>query len=156
MAAACAAGICLSAAVQAAAANSQNSTLEARAAGAERVVVAVVRGIASEWRQTDRGDRLIVSRIELEVSENLKGPASRAVWFEMEGGTLDGLTLQVSSLPQLASGERAVFFLDSAARGVLVPHLRGQGILALDEADRVRGTNLGLDELRARVRAVTQ
>ena len=130
----------------------QMATLEERSAGAEKVVVATTRRVEPEWRTNEHGDRLIVSRVQLEVDETIKGKAEAAVWMELEGGTLDGLTLQVSSLPLLRPGERAVFFLNSTERGVSVPHLRGQGILLLDSNNIVRGTSLRLDEVRGRIR----
>jgi hypothetical protein len=136
----------------AAPAYAQNATLEQRVAGADRVVVATVRNVAPEWRENKFGDRLIVSRIQLEVSETLKGDQASTVWMEMEGGTLDGFTLQVSTLPRLSTGERGVFMLDAAERGVHTPHLRGYGILPLDDHDVIRGTSLRLDEVRNRVR----
>lgn len=134
------------------AANAQVVTLEERAASAERVVVATVRSVTPEWRENRFGDRLIVSRIQLDVAETLKGAPTSAVLMEMEGGTLDGMTLQVSSLPRMSEGERGVFFLDSAERGVHTPHLRGYGILPLNTYDVVPGSSLRLDEIRNRVR----
>ena len=134
--------------------DAQMATLEERVAGADSVVVATPRAIAPEWRQNQFGDRLIVSRIQLEVHETMKGSSAPTVWLEVEGGTLDGFTLQVSSLPLIREGERAVFMLDATSRGVHVPHLRGMGILKLDEYNVVRGTNLRLDEIRSRVRGM--
>jgi hypothetical protein len=128
------------------------ATLEERAAGAQEVVVATARAVNAEWRTNRFGDRLVVSRVELEVVERLKGNSGRTVWMEIDGGTVDGMTLQVSSLPRIVPGERAIFFLDSADRGTFVPHLRGQGILFLDDHDVIRGSSLRLDEIRARVR----
>ena len=131
------------------------ATLDERINGAEAVVVATVSSIASEWRQNAFGDRLIVSRVELAVHESLKGPATPSLWMEMEGGTLDGLTLRVSSLPLIQHpGERAVFFLDSISRGLYAPHLRGQGILFLDNEDVVRGSSLRLNDIRNRARGL--
>jgi hypothetical protein len=56
--------------------------------------------------------------------------------------------LRVSSLPTLTPGERAVFFLDRMSDGTFQPHLRGQGILKLDDQNFVKGTSLSLDEIR--------
>ena len=124
------------------AANGQVVTLEDRAASAERVVVATVRSVTPEWRENRFGDRLIVSRIQLDVAETLKGAPTSAVLMEMEGGTLDGMTLQVSTLPRMSEGER----------GVHTPHLRGYGILPLNTDDVVPGSSLRLGEIRNRVR----
>ncbi len=149
-----AAGVCLLSTV-ATAANGHVATLDERIQGSESVVVATVRSVTPEWRENEFGDRVIVSRLELAVDETLKGGATRTVWMELEGGTLDGLTLHVSSLPLVEQpGVRAVFFLDPASRGVYRPHLRGQGILFLDEENAVRGTSLRVDDIRTRARAL--
>ena len=133
----------------------QMERLDLRIEGAERIVVANVRDIAPEWRENEYGDRLIVSRVELEVGETLKGEGDQTVWMDVEGGTLDGLTLQVSHLPALAHGERAVFFLAPASsRGVHRPYDDGDGILSLDENDVVRGTTWRLDDIRGRARGL--
>jgi hypothetical protein len=134
------------------AASAQVATLDERVAGAQRVVVATARAVQPEWRENAHGDRLIVSRVQLDVEEVLKGAAERVIWLDVEGGTLDGLTLRVSSLPVIQGGERAVFFLDRGAGASHVPHLRGQGILFLDDQDVVRGSNLRLSEIRTRAR----
>jgi hypothetical protein len=130
------------------------ASLDERIAGAARVVVATTRSVEARWEQNAHGDRLIVSRFLLEVSETLKGGSGKAVWLDLDGGTLDGLTLRVSSLPSLQPGERAVFFLEPGTGVAFQPHLRGQGILRLDEQDMVRGTSLPLSEIRARARGL--
>jgi hypothetical protein len=135
------------------ASDAPTATLEQRAAGAHSVVVAKARSVSGSWRENAHGDRIIVSRILLEVEEALKGSASEAIWLDVDGGTLDGLTLRVSGIPLLQPGERAVFFLDAARSNVHTPYLRGQGILPLDSDSVVRGSNLGLNEIRNRVRA---
>ena len=134
----------------------RDTPLDVRARGAERVVVATARGVNPSWRQNIYGDRLIVSRVQLEVEETLKGAAARTLWMDVEGGSLDGLTLRVSDLPELKQGERAVLFLDSTDSGVLSPHLRGQGILKLDDSNIVRGSSLRLDDIRRTVRAISR
>jgi hypothetical protein len=135
-----------------AASGGQIASVDERISGAERVVVATARSVSPEWRENSHGDRIIVSRVRLDVSEALKGPGDRTVWLDVDGGTLDGLTLQVSGLPLIRPGERAVFFLDSAEGGVHIPHRRGQGILMLDDQDLVKGSSLRLGEIRSRAR----
>lgn len=130
--------------------------LDDRINGAEHVVVATARSVAAEWRQNQFGDRLIVSRVQLEVSEGLKGAASQIMWLELDGGTLDGYTLHVSSLPLMQAGDRAVFFLEASDRGVHTAHLGGQGILFLDTDDRLRGSSLRLGDVRNRARSLRQ
>jgi hypothetical protein len=119
-----------------------------RTRGADRVVVGRVTGITPEWRTNEYGDRLIVSVAHVAVAETLKGQAQPSVDVEVEGGTLDGVTLHVSDVAPIAVGDRAVFYLRRNTRGALVPHLRGQGLIKLDRAGRVPGTSLTLDTIR--------
>jgi hypothetical protein len=133
-----------------AASNGRIATLDERLSGAQRVVVASARSVDAGWRENSYGDRLIVSRVLLNVEETLKGSVtSKAIWMDLEGGTLDGFTLKVSDLPDLRPGERAVFFLDQGENGVAMPHLRGQGILKLDQDNMVTGSSLRLDVIRS-------
>jgi hypothetical protein len=139
--------------VVSAASNGRIATLDERITGAQRVVVASARSVDARWRENTYGDRVIVSRVLLDVEETLKGSASgNAIWMDLEGGTLDGFTLRVSDLPDLAAGERAVFFLDQGENGVAIPHLRGQGILKLDRDNVVTGSSLRLDAIRTLAR----
>jgi len=126
--------------------------LEERAQGASHIVVATVTSVTPRWAVNEFGDRLIVSRLSLRVEETMKGAAASDVSMDVEGGTLDGLTLRVSNLPALERGKRAVFYLNPAADGVYRPHLAGLGILELDDTGFVRGSNLDLATIRASVR----
>lgn len=121
--------------------------LAERIQGADVVVVATPSSVNASWRENSFGDRLIVSRYVLQVHETLKGRPAAAMSLDLEGGTLDGFTLRVSSAPTLVPGERAVFFLDGAP-GAYHAHLKGQGILKLDDEDVVRGSSLTLGEIR--------
>lgn len=134
-------------------AQDQPAPLAERARGAERVVVGRVQAVEPSWRVNEFGDRLIVSTLRIASEETLKGQPVSAVEVELEGGTLDGVTLKVSDLPAFSPGERAVFFLRQNARGRLVPHLRGQGLMKLDTANRVVGSALTLAEIRRAVAA---
>ena len=123
-------------------------------AGADTVVVARVESVSPVWQENSHGDRLIVSRVLLRVEETMKGAPASIQWIELPGGTLDGLTLHVSSLPSLAAGERAVFFLEpQGSQGLRSPRRNGQGILKLDANDRIPGSAVQLDDLRAAARA---
>jgi hypothetical protein len=122
--------------------------LAERTRGAERVVVGRVEAVDPVWQVNEFGDRLIVSIVRVAVSETLKGQAQATADVEVEGGTLDGLTLRVSDVSAFVPGERAVFYLVRSRRGALVPHLRGQGLLKLDRSDRVPGSSLTLDTIR--------
>jgi hypothetical protein len=127
--------------------------LAERARGAELVVVGRVARVESMWQVNEFGDRLIVSMVRVAVNETLKGQASPTLDVEMEGGTIGELSLHVSDQTSFSPGDGAVFYLKRNARGVLVPHLRGQGLLKLDTSDRVPGSSLTLGEIRRQVAA---
>jgi hypothetical protein len=124
-----------------------------RARGAEQVVVGRVSAVTPVWRDNDFGDRLITSVVRVVVDETLKGASQQSVDVEVEGGTIGSLTLRVSDLDTFAPGDRAVFYLTHNRRGALVPHLRGLGLQKLDQAGRVTGSSLTLDQIRREVRA---
>ena len=124
-----------------------------RARGADLVVVGRVTSVESAWRTNDYGDRLIVSVVHVAVDETMKGQAQPTMDVDVEGGTIGTMTLRVSDEQVFAPGERAVFFVRRSARGRLVPHLRGQGLLKLDRLNRVPGSSLTLDEIRRTVGA---
>jgi hypothetical protein len=139
---------CIGIAASARAQDSIPVPLAERARGAERVVVGRVTTVEPVWRTNEFGDRLIVSVVSVAVDETLRGPTQPTVTVEVEGGTIGDLTLHVSDLEPVATGDRAVFYLARNARGVFVPHLRGQGLLKLDRADRVRGSTITLADIR--------
>ena len=127
------------------------ATIQERAHGAERVVVASVADTTAAYERNQFGDNLIVTHARLAVEEAIKG-AGGPVTLAIEGGTVNGITLHVSSLPSLARGERGVFFLTPGPNGRFVPYLRGQGILKLDTTNHVKGTTVSLDDVRRMAR----
>jgi hypothetical protein len=124
-----------------------------RARGAEQIILGRVASVSPEWRVNDFGDRLIVSIVRVSVDETLKGFSQATVDVEVEGGTIGSLTLHVSDQQSFMRGDRAVFYLARSRRGTLVPHLRGQGTLKLDQASRVPASTITLDEIRRAVAA---
>ena len=124
-----------------------------RARGAKSVVVARTTEVTPVWQTNEFGDLLIVSQVQLQVEETLKGAAAGSLSLAVEGGTLNGVTLRVSGLPTMAVGERAVFFVDDAPDGTHKPHLKGLGILKLDSTDTVPGSSLHLRDIRGMVRS---
>lgn len=135
-------------AVPAAAVAQPPTSVPDRIRGSAQVVVAVVGEISASWQTNEFGDQLIVSNVRLHVEEALKGNPARVLDMEMLGGTVGDITMEVSSLPPLARGERAVFFLDTGRNGRLIPYRRGEGILKLDSQNRVNGTSLDLNRIR--------
>lgn len=127
--------------------------LPAQAKGARKVVVATVTDVQSSFGVNDHGDQLILSRVSVRVDETMKGPHEGTAVVTLEGGTVGDLTLSVSDMPEMAKGERAVLFLDDSPKNGQVPHGRGAGVMKLDENDRVEGTDLTIDDIRAAVKA---
>jgi len=121
-----------------------------RAHCAERVVVAVAMTVTPTWRTNSFGDRLIVSQVLLMVQETMKGATAGTLPMDLTGGTLNVVTLKVSSLPDLKPGERAIFFLDHEGSSN-VPYLKGLGILKLDQNNRVVDSSLQLADIRRMV-----
>jgi hypothetical protein len=119
-----------------------------RIAGAQRVVVAQAINTVPLWRRNEFGDQLIITHVTLQVEETLKGTPANVLTMDIEGGTLNGVTLKVSSMTTLAPGERGVFFLDQTPGGSHAPHLKGLGILKLDDNNIVHGSSLALGDIR--------
>jgi hypothetical protein len=102
----------------------------------------------------EHGDRIIISRALIYVEDSLKGSNRPILPVDVEGGTIGALTLSVSDMPTLRSGERAVFFLDATASpaGAYRPHRRGLGIMKLDRSNRIVGSSLTLNAVKSEVR----
>ena len=126
--------------------------IPAAARAAKKVVVATVTNVESEFDVNEYGDRLIVSHVSYRVEETLKGPSEPAGVVTLEGGSIGDLTLSVSDMPRMTRGERAVLFTQDSVQGRPVPHGRGRGVMKLDASDRVIGTTLTLDDVRAAVK----
>jgi hypothetical protein len=126
---------------------SHQAELKSRMKGAERAFVGRVTRMSPYMKRTDRGDVLIVSHVEMAVEEALKGQESGTAQMEIEGGTLNGVTMEVSDMPQMRPGLRAVVMLKQNMRGEMVPHQRGAGVLELEQ-EHVKNSDLWLDDVR--------
>jgi len=101
--------------------------------GAERIVVGTVEDTRAQFAQGEGGGRLIISTVTLSVRESLRGEASSTVAFQLEGGTVGDLALDVSDLPKLQRGHRGVFALRRSLSGDgWVPNRRSLGIVLMD------------------------
>ena len=120
--------------------------------GAGKVIVGRVVDVQPQFESNRFGDQLIVSHAVVEVTETLKGAPQSIVRVAVEGGTVGGLTLEVSDMPAMEIGDEAVMFLDAPAQGDATPHDRGRGIMKLDGRGRVRGGGPTLDEVKNQVR----
>jgi len=117
------------------------------------VVLATVTDVESEFGENAYGDRLILSQVRMQVNETMKGAHEGSLVVTLEGGTVGDLTLDVSDMPTMEKGERAVLFLSSTPGGSYVPSGRGAGVVKVDDDDRVVGENLTIDDVRAAVKA---
>ncbi|HVK60053.1 MAG TPA: hypothetical protein VM432_00835 [Bdellovibrionales bacterium] len=126
-------------------------SVEAQTDGSDQVAVVDVENLRSERAVNEHGDQLIVTHARLKVREMLKGRfKQQQPEMTIEGGTVDGVTLQVSDQPKLARGEQLVVFLKE--RGAKhTPYRRGQGVMRVKK-DRVEESNSALSEIRDRVR----
>jgi hypothetical protein len=116
--------------------------------------VATIQQVESIFDANEFGDQLIFSIASLRVDETLKGRPDRELTVRIEGGTVGDLTLDVSDVPTVQAGERAMFLLDSTPAGSHVPHDRGHGIIKIGDGGRVEGAEMTLEDLRAAVRAL--
>ena len=123
-----------------------------RVKGADRMIVGRVTDIRTSMIRNEFGDVIIMSETLLTVEETLKRQPAALVVVDVPGGTYGGYTQRWSSLPEVKRGDRAVFFMKRNGQGRYEPHLRGQGILALDEDDRVKGSSLSLEMIRTMAR----
>ena len=125
--------------------------------GASKVVVATADAVEPQWKRNSFGDQLIVSQVHLKVEETLQGAADGDLSMEIEGGTLNGVTMVVSSQQGVAAGERGVFMLDeSTSDSTYVPHFKGLGILKLNRSNRVQGSGVSLDVIRGLARQASK
>ena len=124
-----------------------------RAKGAAKVVVATVADVDAAFGDNSFGDRLILSHVTMQVDETMKGAHEGSIVVTLEGGTVGNLTLDVSDMPTMAKGQRAVLFLSSTPGGRYVPAGRGAGVMEVDANNRVVGEDLTIEEIRAAVKA---
>ena len=132
----------------------EKAELNRRLQGAEQAVVGTVVDVRPFFHRNQYGDELIVSRMSVRVSESLRGTPQSVVAMDVEGGTLNGLTLNVSDLPELKRGDRGVFLLHKDPTGLNVPQGRGAGILLVGANDTILGSSLTLGDVRRAAAAV--
>jgi hypothetical protein len=118
---------------------------------ADKVVIGQAKKITPRWATNSYGDQLIISQIEFTVEETLKGTPEATTTMDLEGGTLDGLTLDVSDMPKFKVGDKAVLFLDRIDSKTHKPLRRGLGIMKLDKENRAEDGQ-SLEDIRGKVR----
>ena len=117
------------------------------------MVLATVTDVESAFGENDFGDSLILSHVTFRVDETMKGKHDETLTMTIEGGTVGDLTLEVSDMPRMERGERAVLFVEDSRKGGYVPHRRGAGVMKVDESDNVADSDLTLQDIRAAVKA---
>lgn len=104
-------------------------TIKQLADGAEQVVTGTVMATSAKLETTESGDQLIITRARVVVAKTHKGQPFSTIEVDVEGGTLDGITMGVSDMPVMKPGDRHLFLLKKNKRGRWVPYERGNGIL---------------------------
>jgi len=115
-------------------------SVETRAKGSQTVVLATVTNVNSRFGTNSFGDQIIVSDVQVDVAETLKGQANDTLTVTVEGGQINDLTLKVSDMPVMRPGERAVSRdgrLTARERQVLV-------LIAQGAPNKAIGVDLGI------------
>ena len=148
-------------------------------ARAERIVVAQVVSVKSEW---DASGRNIHTRIEIKVEETWKGSVApdEHIVMVQPGGTVGDIEMRVHGMPSFAPGEKAVLFLAGQGAPRVVGMSQGKrsvhwngtakrweaevaehsAVVRRDSQGRLQPAMpepaMTLDELRQRVRALVR
>ena len=86
-------------------------TFEEMAERADLVFVGKVVGSKAEWRAAGTS-QAIFTFVEFHPEETLKGTAAESVTLRFLGGTVNGVTLEVVSVPQFKAGDRVLLFVE--------------------------------------------
>ncbi|MHB8873799.1 MAG: hypothetical protein ACYC8T_08955, partial [Myxococcaceae bacterium] len=96
----------------------------ALARGADAIVRGSVVGVTSRWT----GDhQRIVTEVQIEVADRLKGTAPQIVTVVQPGGVVGDIGQRVSGLASFAEGEEVVVFLERRAGGTFLVEGMAQG-----------------------------
>ena len=83
-----------------------------------QVVRAVVTAVSAEWRAVpgDAAQRVIKTRITLEVREVIKGTAPGTLVIEALGGRIGDEEMRIEGAPELKVGQESILFLNGIER----------------------------------------
>ncbi len=115
---------------------------------AKFTVVGTVTETRPSRRRSSWGDVIIVTTAIVRTDEALRGSPPSWVPLEVEGGTIDGVTMEASHTPLTKRGDRAVFLVDQLSDGRFIAHGRGKGVLRLRADDRIADSELTLNDVR--------
>jgi hypothetical protein len=130
------------------AADAQTAEMTAGLQRAKLSVIGSVSETRASRRRSSHGDEIIVTTAVVRVSESLRGNAPAWVSLDVEGGTLNGVTLEVSDTPLLRRGDRAVFLIEQLPDRRYVPLRGGAGIFKLKPDDSLENLPLTLNDVR--------
>ncbi len=138
----------LAASMAGALAQSKTAEFNAALKQAKFALVGTITETRASKRRSSWGDDIIVTTAIVRTDETLRGAPQTWTALELEGGTLNGVTMEASDTPLTRQGERAVFLVDQLPDGRFVAHGRRLGILKLRADDRVENSELTLNEVR--------
>jgi len=125
---------------------------------------AIYRGhvTAVECRRVARSDAVVIrTYVTFAVERTLKGGERAEVVLDFLGGTVDGLTLEVSDVPQFAIGDRDIVFVQGNGRqfcplvGVMHGRYRIEHDAAANRDVVLRENRLPLADVRDVVQPMT-
>jgi len=92
-------------------------TIDQMITAAPSIVVATVASRRAE-EEYYGASRLIITKVTLNVEQNIKGSSPRQLVVEVLGGTIGDVTQHVSHVPEFRVGDRDVLFLTDAPHAV--------------------------------------
>jgi hypothetical protein len=92
-------------------------TIDEMITAAPSIVVATVASRRAE-EEFYGSSRLIITKVTLNIEQNIKGSSPRQLVVEVLGGTIGDVTLHVSHVPEFHVGDRDVLFLTNAPHAV--------------------------------------
>jgi hypothetical protein len=129
-------------------AQTKSGELDTALKQAKFAVVGTITETRASRRRSSWGDDIIVTTAIVRTDETLRGVAPSWTPLEIEGGTINGVTMEASETPLTRQGERAVFLIDQLPDGRFIAHGRRAGILKLKADDRVEHSSLTLSDVR--------
>jgi len=83
-----------------------------------QVVRATITAMSAEWRANpdNPAQRVIKTRITLEVRDTIKGNAPRVMMIEALGGRVGDAEMRIEGAPELKVGQESIFFLNGIER----------------------------------------
>ncbi|HET7535542.1 MAG TPA: hypothetical protein VFJ90_03755 [Candidatus Didemnitutus sp.] len=102
-------------------------------AQADYVVRAVVKSVNSEWR-TEGENKHIITKVELDVREVMKGNPPQPLVLELLGGRIGNVEMKVEGAPTFFVGDEDILFVRGNGQQVypLVAIMHGQYLVQRD------------------------